>query len=95
MAKTTTRATNVHDEKEKAIKDSLGDRPIRLIKAKAEAGGKLKIKKAAEKPKAALKEYGIKKQYLKSACKVQFRLPETFAPDANTVCIAGDFNGWD
>jgi 1,4-alpha-glucan branching enzyme len=40
---------------------------------------------------------GIKKQYLKSrnSCKVTFKLPWTAAPDAGTVCVVGEFNGWD
>jgi 1,4-alpha-glucan branching enzyme len=38
----------------------------------------------------------IKKQYLKSrnACKVTFRLPRTAAPQAERVCIVGEFNNW-
>ncbi len=38
----------------------------------------------------------LKKQYLKSrnGCKVTFRLPKNAAPDAKTVHIVGEFNGW-
>lgn len=35
----------------------------------------------------------IKKQYLKTACKVTFTLPIDAA--ANSVHLVGDFNGWD
>jgi 1,4-alpha-glucan branching enzyme len=44
----------------------------------------------------AANDAGIKKQYLKSrnACKVTFRLPRTAAPQADKVCIAGEFNNW-
>nr|WP_320020603.1 isoamylase early set domain-containing protein [uncultured Draconibacterium sp.] len=38
----------------------------------------------------------IKKQYLKSKpeCKVSFRVTKTDAPNADTVKILGEFNGW-
>ncbi len=29
-----------------------------------------------------------------NVCRVTFRLPETAAPDARSVCIVGDFNDW-
>jgi 1,4-alpha-glucan branching enzyme len=53
-------------------------------------------KKAASKSKVAA-NHGIKKQYLKSrdSCKVTFRLPGAAAPDAGTVSVVGEFNGWD
>lgn len=40
---------------------------------------------------------GIKKEYLKTrnACKVTFKLPKEAAPDASSVAIVGEFNGWD
>jgi 1,4-alpha-glucan branching enzyme len=39
----------------------------------------------------------IKKQFLKTrpVCKVTFRLSKDDANDAASVCLAGDFNGWD
>ena len=38
----------------------------------------------------------IKKQYLKSKpeCKVSFRVAKTDAPNAETIKIVGEFNGW-
>jgi len=38
----------------------------------------------------------VKKEYLKSrnACKVTFKLPKAACPDAVSVAIAGEFNGW-
>ena len=39
----------------------------------------------------------IKKQYLKSEpiCKITFKVTKEQAPNAETVKILGDFNGWD
>ena len=39
----------------------------------------------------------LKKRYLKSkpVCKVTFELPRKAAPAAESVGLAGDFNGWD
>ena len=39
----------------------------------------------------------LKKRYLKSkpVCKVTFELPRKAAPVAESVGLAGDFNGWD
>jgi 1,4-alpha-glucan branching enzyme len=39
----------------------------------------------------------IRKQYLKSKplCKVTFEVPAQEAADAQSICVAGDFNGWD
>lgn len=39
----------------------------------------------------------IKKQYLKTRpiCKVTFRLSREDARNAESVCLTGDFNGWD
>ena len=39
----------------------------------------------------------VKKKFPKKkhASRVTFRLPETVAPDANSVCVVGDFNNWD
>jgi 1,4-alpha-glucan branching enzyme len=44
----------------------------------------------------ATNEFGMKKQYLKSrnVCKVTFRLDRIAAPQADKVCIAGEFNNW-
>lgn len=39
---------------------------------------------------------GIKKRYLigRNACAVTFRLTAAHVPDAKTVALVGDFNGW-
>ncbi|MCR4291233.1 MAG: isoamylase early set domain-containing protein [Candidatus Scalindua sp.] len=39
--------------------------------------------------------HGIEKEFLGDICRVTFRLPESAAPDADSVCVVGDFNGWD
>ena len=53
-------------------------------------------KEGTQKAKTAASQ-GIKKQYLKSkdSFKVTFRLPGTVAPEAVTVNVVGEFNGWD
>jgi 1,4-alpha-glucan branching enzyme len=52
--------------------------------------------KSASKTTKAINT-GIKKAYLKSEeeCKVTFRLPKMAAPNAETVAVVGEFNGWD
>ena len=59
--------------------------------AKAEPVTKAK-RPAAAKAKAA----GIAKKYLKGrpAAKVTFVLPKEAAPEAESVCILGEFNNW-
>jgi 1,4-alpha-glucan branching enzyme len=49
------------------------------------------------KSKSNSTDGGIKKTYFKrkNICKVIFKLPKAFAPKANKICIAGDFNNWD
>jgi 1,4-alpha-glucan branching enzyme len=37
----------------------------------------------------------IKKQFLKTKCRVTFELPSALAQDAETVHLVGDFNNWD
>jgi 1,4-alpha-glucan branching enzyme len=39
----------------------------------------------------------IRKRFLKSkpVCKVTFKLPKQVTGEAKTVCLAGEFNGWD
>ncbi|MBX2858736.1 MAG: isoamylase early set domain-containing protein [Cellvibrionaceae bacterium] len=39
----------------------------------------------------------IKKKYLKSKpiCKVKFIAPDPIVTGAKSICLAGDFNGWD
>lgn len=39
----------------------------------------------------------FKKQYLKTrpVCKVTFRVSKQAAQSAETICLVGDFNGWD
>ncbi len=53
-----------------------------------------KAPKAAHTPKA--KAAGIEKRFLKTrpVCKVTFTLPRAAAPEAETVCIMGEFNDW-
>ena len=57
--------------------------------AKAEPAAK------AKRP-AAAKAAGLDKKYLKgrSAAKVTFVLPKEAAPEAESVCILGEFNNW-
>lgn len=40
---------------------------------------------------------GVRKEYLESenVCRVTFMLPKVAAPDAESVCVVGDFNDWD
>ncbi len=61
------------------------------------SAGNASAKKASGGSSRGRKIQGIRKQYLKSrpACKVTFRLPREAAPDAQKVCIVGDFNNWD
>ncbi|HEY6001202.1 MAG TPA: isoamylase early set domain-containing protein [bacterium] len=51
---------------------------------------------AAEKTKAVARPAGIRKKYLKArpACQVTFVLPKDAAPDAESVCVLGEFNDW-
>ncbi len=60
-----------------------------------ESAPKTSAKELASK-EAADVGVGIKKEYPKSkdVCEVTFRLPNIVAPDAKSVCIVGDFNGW-
>jgi len=53
-----------------------------------------KATKAAHAPKA--KVCGIEKKFLKTrpVCKVTFTLPKEAAPEAETVCVMGEFNNW-
>ncbi|MBZ0315350.1 MAG: isoamylase early set domain-containing protein [Anaerolineae bacterium] len=37
----------------------------------------------------------LKKQFLKTKCKVTFVLPESLASDSVKVYLVGDFNNWD
>jgi 1,4-alpha-glucan branching enzyme len=50
--------------------------------------------KAAQAPK--VKARGIEKKFLKTrpVCKVTFTLPREAAPEAETVCVMGEFNNW-
>jgi 1,4-alpha-glucan branching enzyme len=51
---------------------------------------------ATRTTKAAKKAPALGKKYLKArpACKVTFTLPKDAAPEAQSVCLMGDFNGW-
>jgi 1,4-alpha-glucan branching enzyme len=62
---------------------------------KATPAAKAKRAPAAKATKAT-KAAGITKKYLKTrpACKVTFILPKEAAPEAESVCILGDFNNW-
>jgi 1,4-alpha-glucan branching enzyme len=53
-----------------------------------------KATKAVRVPKA--KARGIEKKFLKTrpVCKVTFTLPREAAPEAETVCVMGEFNNW-
>jgi 1,4-alpha-glucan branching enzyme len=59
-----------------------------------------KIAKTSTVPKATrvprAKAPGIKKEPLKTGpvCRVTFVLPKEAAPEAETVCIIGEFNSW-
>jgi len=46
--------------------------------------------------KTDVKDKKIKKIYLKSrnACKVTFRMSKEAVPDAQQICLVGDFNEW-
>ena len=50
--------------------------------------------KTARTPKA--KTRGIEKKFLKTrpVCKVTFTLPKEAAPEAEMVCVMGEFNNW-
>ena len=52
----------------------------------------------ARKAKApvAVKPAGIRKKYSKArpACQVTFVLPKAAAPEAESVCVLGEFNNW-
>ena len=54
------------------------------------------VEKVSAKAPAAAKPAGIRKKYLKArpACQVTFVLPREAAPEAETVCILGEFNNW-
>ena len=60
----------------------------------AKAGPVRKPAAAARDAKA--KARGVEKKYLKTrpVCKVTFTLPKEAAPDAETVCVMGEFNNW-
>jgi 1,4-alpha-glucan branching enzyme len=67
---------------------------LRAKNAKGYSNGKSKRQDAKEKLLGILQ---IMKQYLRSRdlCKVTFRLPKEAAPEAGSVCLVGEFNGWD
>lgn len=60
----------------------------------AKAGPARKPATVARDAKA--KTRGVEKKYLKTrpVCKVTFTLPKEAAPDAETVCVMGEFNNW-
>jgi 1,4-alpha-glucan branching enzyme len=76
-----------------------GKTDMKTVKAKkaaadTKAAPTRKPTKAAQaaKPKAR----GIEKKFLKTrpVCKVTFTLPKEAAPEAETVCVMGEFNDW-
>ena len=54
------------------------------------------VEKVSAKAPAAAKPAGIRKKYLKArpACQVTFVLPREAAPEAESVCVLGEFNSW-
>lgn len=62
--------------------------------AAAKAGPARKPIKTARAPKAEGR--GVEKKFLKTrpVCKVTFTLPKEAAPEAETVCVMGEFNNW-
>jgi 1,4-alpha-glucan branching enzyme len=44
-----------------------------------------------------VQDFGIRRQFIKTknSWKVTFKLPKVAAPEAKTVCVVGEFNGWD
>ena len=64
--------------------------------AKAAPAKKAPVEKAKPRTPAAAKPAGIRKKYLKArpACQVTFTLPREAAPEAETVCVLGEFNNW-
>jgi 1,4-alpha-glucan branching enzyme len=63
---------------------------------KAKTTAKKATTKRSTSKSATATSVRMKKEYLKSrkACKVTFRLPRIAAPEANTVCVVGEFNNW-
>jgi 1,4-alpha-glucan branching enzyme len=72
---------------------------MKTVKAKktavaAKASPARKPTKVVRTTKA--KARGVEKKFLKTrrVCKVTFTLPKEAAPDAETVCVMGEFNDW-
>ena len=61
----------------------------------AKAKKEISTPKAPKAPKAPTTA-GLERKYLKArpTCKVTFTLPKAAAPDAESVCIMGEFNNW-
>jgi 1,4-alpha-glucan branching enzyme len=61
----------------------------KAVPVKAAPAQKAKAPAAAQAP-------GIRKKYLKArpACQVTFVLPKEAAPEAESVCVLGEFNHW-
>lgn len=86
----------------KAVKKAAPKAKARAETAKKELNAVVRKARAAVEAamgKDAAKKtqvVGLKKQYLKSkpVCKITFRLPREAAPDARSVSLVGDFNGW-
>ena len=77
----------MHGGMMKMAKTKKISRSVRVISAP-------KATKATQAPKA--KGRGIEKKFLKTrpVCKVTFTLPKEAAPEAETVCVMGEFNNW-
>ncbi|MBZ0108574.1 MAG: isoamylase early set domain-containing protein [Candidatus Scalindua rubra] len=58
--------------------------------------GKKNIKQKSSTLKTIAANGGIQKGDLKSknVCRITFKLPRTAVPDAERVCVVGDFNNW-
>ena len=77
----------MHGGMMKMAKTKKISRGVRVISAP-------KATKATQAPKA--KARGIEKKFLKTrpVCKVTFTLPKEAAPEAERVCVMGEFNNW-
>ena len=73
-------------------KKTATEKPARVKVVPAEKAKTPAKAKAAAAPRTA----GLRKKYLKArpACQVTFILPREAAPEAESVCVLGEFNNW-